>query len=38
MMTEDLALAKDDGVAIAALTASEASIYGRFGFGVATAE
>ena len=38
MMTADLALAKDDGVAIAALTASEASIYGRFGFGVATGE
>lgn len=38
MMSEDLALAKDDGVAIAALTASEASIYGRFGFGVATSE
>ncbi|MFE4195876.1 GNAT family N-acetyltransferase [Paenarthrobacter sp. NPDC056912] len=38
MMSEDLALAKEDGVAIAALTASEASIYGRFGFGVATSE
>ncbi|WP_104164320.1 GNAT family N-acetyltransferase [Cryobacterium sp. N22] len=38
MMTEDLALAKGKGIAIAALTASEASIYGRFGFGVATAE
>jgi predicted acetyltransferase len=38
MMTEDLALAKGNGIAIAALTASEASIYGRFGFGVATAE
>ncbi|MBX0299303.1 GNAT family N-acetyltransferase [Cryobacterium sp. 1639] len=38
MMTEDLALAKAAGVGIAALTASEASIYGRFGFGVATAE
>ena len=38
MMTEDLALAKGKGVAIAALTASEASIYGRFGFGVATTE
>ncbi|MGY4858734.1 GNAT family N-acetyltransferase [Cryobacterium sp. AP23] len=38
MMTEDLALAKSKGIAIAALTASEASIYGRFGFGVATSE
>jgi predicted acetyltransferase len=38
MMNEDLALAKENGMAIAALTASEASIYGRFGFGVATAE
>ncbi|WEO79405.1 GNAT family N-acetyltransferase [Cryobacterium sp. SO2] len=38
MMTEDLALAKESGIAIAALTASEASIYARFGFGVATAE
>nr|WP_236900763.1 GNAT family N-acetyltransferase [Cryobacterium arcticum] len=38
MMTEDLTLAKGNGIAIAALTASEASIYGRFGFGVATAE
>jgi len=38
MMTEDLALAKGNGIAIAALTASEASIYGRFGFGVTTSE
>lgn len=38
MMTEDLAAAKADGLALAALTASEASIYGRFGFGVATFE
>lgn len=38
MMTADLADAKDDGLAMAALTASEASIYGRFGFGVATFE
>ncbi|MFP5368787.1 MAG: GNAT family N-acetyltransferase, partial [Actinomycetes bacterium] len=36
MMTEDLRLAKDDGVAVAALTASEGTIYGRFGYGVAT--
>lgn len=38
MMAADLQLAKDDGVAMAALTASEASIYGRFGFGVASFE
>ncbi|MDQ4500940.1 GNAT family N-acetyltransferase [Sinomonas sp. ASV322] len=38
LMTEDLARAKADGVPVAALTASEASIYRRFGFGVATAE
>lgn len=38
MMTEDLAATKADGLAMAALTASEASIYGRFGFGVATFE
>ena len=38
MMTEDLAAAKADGAALAALTASEASIYGRFGYGVATFE
>lgn len=38
MMTGDLAAAKADGVALAALTASEASIYGRFGYGVATFE
>ena len=38
MMTEDLAGSKADGLAMAALTASEASIYGRFGFGVATFE
>lgn len=38
MMTEDLASSKADGLAVAALTASEASIYGRFGFGVATFE
>ncbi|MFJ6534937.1 GNAT family N-acetyltransferase [Paenarthrobacter sp. NPDC091711] len=38
MITADLEAAKDDGLAIAALTASEASIYGRFGFGVATFE
>lgn len=37
MITEDLALAKDNGLAIAALTASEATIYGRYGFGRATA-
>ncbi|MGP0221323.1 MULTISPECIES: GNAT family N-acetyltransferase [unclassified Paenarthrobacter] len=38
MITADLEAAKDDGLAIAALTASEGSIYGRFGFGVATFE
>jgi predicted acetyltransferase len=38
MMVEDLTLARGDGLAMAALTASEASIYGRFGFGVATSE
>ncbi|MCU1512065.1 MAG: family N-acetyltransferase [Arthrobacter sp.] len=38
MMTEDLAASKAEGLAVAALTASEASIYGRFGFGVATFE
>ncbi len=38
MMEGDLAAAKADGTAMAALTASEASIYGRFGFGVATFE
>ncbi|WP_336885572.1 GNAT family N-acetyltransferase [Arthrobacter sp. FW305-BF8] len=32
------ALAREEGLAMAALTASEASIYGRFGFGVATSE
>lgn len=38
MMTEDLAAARADGLAVAALTASEGSIYGRFGYGVATFE
>jgi predicted acetyltransferase len=38
MMGEDLAQAREEGLAMAALTASEASIYGRFGFGVATSE
>ena len=38
LMTEDLAASRADGLAMAALTASEASIYGRFGFGVATFE
>ncbi|MEO8221761.1 MAG: GNAT family N-acetyltransferase [Specibacter sp.] len=36
MMDSDLAQAKAAGIPIAALTASEATIYGRFGFGVAT--
>ncbi len=38
MMGSDLAQAKAAGIPIAALTASEATIYGRFGFGVATHE
>jgi predicted acetyltransferase len=38
MMEGDLAATKAAGTAMAALTASEASIYGRFGFGVATFE
>ncbi len=38
LITADLEGAKDEGLAIAALTASEGSIYGRFGFGVATFE
>ena len=36
MMGSDLAQAKAAGIPIAALTASESTIYGRFGFGVAT--
>ncbi|UUL75352.1 GNAT family N-acetyltransferase [Pseudarthrobacter sp. Fe7] len=38
MMTGDLDGAKADGIAVAALTASEGSIYGRFGYGVASLE
>ncbi|MFJ5859958.1 GNAT family N-acetyltransferase [Pseudarthrobacter sp. NPDC092439] len=38
MMIGELALAQEQGLAMAALTASEASIYGRFGFGAATSE
>lgn len=38
LMSEDLAQAKRDGLAMAALTASEGSIYGRFGYGVASFE
>ena len=38
LITSDLSRAKDEGFAAAALTASEAVIYGRFGFGVATSE
>lgn len=38
MMSEDLHLAKEDGIAMAALTASEGAIYGRFGYGVASFE
>ncbi|GAA5226174.1 GNAT family N-acetyltransferase [Paeniglutamicibacter antarcticus] len=36
MITQDLAIARRSGFAFAALTASEATIYGRFGFGRAT--
>ncbi|MHA7180259.1 GNAT family N-acetyltransferase [Arthrobacter sp. MDB2-24] len=36
MMTRDLREAKERGLALAILTASEATIYGRFGFGCAT--
>jgi predicted acetyltransferase len=36
MISSDLAQAKAAGIPMAALTASEAVIYGRFGFGVAT--
>lgn len=36
MMTDSLASAHGAGLPIAALTATEATIYGRFGFGVAT--
>jgi predicted acetyltransferase len=36
MMTDDLNRAAEAGYAVAALTASEASIYRRFGFGTAT--
>ncbi|WP_457962334.1 GNAT family N-acetyltransferase [Arthrobacter sp. D1-29] len=38
MMSEDLDMARRDGMAMAALTASEGSIYGRFGYGVASFE
>lgn len=38
MMSEDMAMAKREGLAMAALTASEGSIYGRFGYGVASFE
>lgn len=36
MITRDLQEAKGRGLALAVLTASEATIYGRFGFGCAT--
>jgi predicted acetyltransferase len=36
MITEDLALAAERGVAVAILIAAEAPIYGRYGFGPAT--
>lgn len=35
LITEDLYRAADEGLALAALTATEATIYGRFGFGAA---
>ncbi|KGN28891.1 hypothetical protein N798_16380 [Knoellia flava TL1] len=38
LMTEHLDEAARDGLAVAVLTASEGSIYQRFGFGVATSE
>jgi predicted acetyltransferase len=38
LMSEDLRLAREDGIAMAALTASEGTIYGRFGYGVASFE
>ncbi|MET4591565.1 GNAT family N-acetyltransferase [Arthrobacter sp. 754] len=38
MMSEDLDIARRDGIPMAALTASEGSIYGRFGYGVASFE
>jgi predicted acetyltransferase len=38
LMTDDLARAKSAGLAVAALTASEGSIYRRFGFGVGVRE
>ncbi|MBD8704747.1 GNAT family N-acetyltransferase [Frigoribacterium sp. CFBP 13712] len=38
LMTDDLARAKGAGLAVAALTASEGSIYRRFGFGVGVRE
>jgi predicted acetyltransferase len=38
LMTDDLRDAADLGVPVAALTVSEGSIYGRFGFGLATHE
>ncbi|MBB2902889.1 putative acetyltransferase [Kineococcus radiotolerans] len=36
MLTADLERARDGGLALAALIAAEAPIYGRFGFGTAT--
>ncbi|WP_010525080.1 GNAT family N-acetyltransferase [Nesterenkonia sp. F] len=38
LMTSSLARAVEDGVPLAALTASEGGIYGRFGFGAAVRE
>ncbi|MEL4356935.1 MULTISPECIES: GNAT family N-acetyltransferase [unclassified Luteococcus] len=35
LITDDLTAARESGLAVASLTASEGGIYGRFGFGVA---
>lgn len=35
LMTHNLTLARDKGLSLAVLTVSEATIYGRFGFGIA---
>lgn len=36
LMTNDLERAREEGLAMATLTATEGAIYGRFGYGVAT--
>ncbi|WP_446919271.1 GNAT family N-acetyltransferase, partial [Klebsiella pneumoniae] len=35
-MTNTLTRSKEEGLAFAALTATEGSIYGRFGYGIST--